>query len=85
MCSSDLYLSVKIDIRGRKTASGNILAQPSDVTRWLLDEAKLALVPFSAFGLEAENPWYRLSVGTCKTEAIPAMLQQLKSALSSLD
>ncbi|MFM2145479.1 MAG: hypothetical protein RL732_315 [Bacteroidota bacterium] len=79
-----IYLSVKVDIKGRKTTSGKILTDQADVTRWLLDEAKLALVPFSAFGMDAENPWYRLSVGTCKTEAIPDMLLQLKAALLSL-
>lgn len=79
-----IYLSVKVDIKGRKTSAGKILTHQSDVTRWLLDEAKLALVPFSAFGMDGENPWYRLSVGTCKNEAIPAMLLQLKTALLSL-
>lgn len=79
-----IYLSVKIDIKGRKTRSGAILARQSDVTRWLLDEAKLALVPFSAFGMDAEDPWYRLSVGTCKSEEIPDMLLQLKKALLEL-
>jgi len=69
---------------GKKTAAGNILTKQSDVTAYLLDEAKLAIVPFSAFGASTESAWYRLSVGTCKTAEIDAMLQQLKDALQRL-
>jgi aspartate aminotransferase len=35
---------------GKKTATGNALTKQADVTAYLLDEAKLAIVPFSAFG-----------------------------------
>ena len=43
-----------------------------------LNEAKLAVVPFYAFGAAKNSPWYRLSVGTCKKEEIPEMFSQLK-------
>jgi aspartate aminotransferase len=54
------------------------------VTSYLLDEAKLAIVPFNAFGAPANSPWYRLSVGTCKKEEIPEMIRQLQEALNGL-
>ncbi len=79
-----IYLTVQIDLVGKKTAAGNILTQQTDVTAYLLDKAKLAIVPFTAFGAPAESNWYRLSVGTCKTEEIDEMLQQLKDALGQL-
>jgi aspartate aminotransferase len=41
-------------------------------------------VPFYAFGAEKTSPWYRLSVGTCKVEEIPAMIGQLRNALAQL-
>jgi aspartate aminotransferase len=79
-----IYLTIKMDLTGKKTADGTVLEQQSDVTSYLLSEAKIAIVPFSAFGAGSKSPWYRLSVGTCKKEEIPAMLSQLESALSKL-
>jgi aspartate aminotransferase len=79
-----IYLTVQIDLAGKKTAAGNVLEKQSDVTAYLLNEAKLAIVPFSAFGASAESNWYRLSVGTCVKEEIGDMLQLLKDALGKL-
>ena len=69
---------------GKKEESGKILLNQADVTSYILSNAKLAVVPFSAFGGSANNPWYRLSVGTCIKEEIPEMLKQLETALSKL-
>jgi aspartate aminotransferase len=79
-----IYLTVKIDLAGKTTANGHFLANQSDVTAYILSEAKLAVVPFSAFGAGNKSPWYRLSVGTCKKEEIPEMLGKLEEALSKL-
>ena len=79
-----MYLTIQVDLVGKKTATGNLLAKQTEVTAYLLNEAKLAIVPFSVFGASTESSWYRLSVGTCKTEEIEAMLQQLKDALQRL-
>jgi aspartate aminotransferase len=49
-----------------------------------LDEAKMAVVPFYAFGASDDSSWYRLSVGTCKVEEIDALMNNLESALSKL-
>jgi aspartate aminotransferase len=56
----------------------------SEVTEYLLNEAKLAIVPFYAFGADRSSPWYRLSIGTCKMEDITEMLGMLESALQKL-
>jgi len=79
-----IYLTIKIDLVGKTTAEGNVLATQSDVTSYVLGEAKLAVVPFSAFGAGAKSAWYRLSVGTCKMQEIPEMLGKLEGALSKL-
>ncbi len=79
-----IYLTVKIDAAGKTTLDGKKLSAQSDVTAFLLDAAGLALVPFYAFGASASSPWYRMSIGTCKKEEIPAMLQQLQDALQQL-
>lgn len=79
-----IYLTIQINLVGKKADGGELLATQSDVTSYILDEAKLAVVPFYAFGASKNSDWYRLSVGTCKKEEIPEMLEKLKSALSKL-
>lgn len=79
-----IYLTIKIDLAGKRTAVGNILETQADVSAYLLNEAKLAVVPFYAFGAAKTSPWYRLSVGTCKKEEIDGMLRLLQQALEKL-
>ncbi|RXK60768.1 aminotransferase class I/II-fold pyridoxal phosphate-dependent enzyme [Lacibacter luteus] len=79
-----IYLTIKVDLKGKKTTEGVSLATQADVTNYLLAEAKLAIVPFYAFGADKESPWYRLSVGTCKEEEIPEFLGKLKEAMQKL-
>ena len=79
-----IYLTVRFDLTGKKTASGKTLSTQKDVTQYILDEAKLALVPFSAFGSSENSPWYRLSVGTCTNEEIPEVFASLRKALNAL-
>ena len=79
-----IYLTVKIDLKGKKKIDGQQLVQQADVTAYLLDAAGLALVPFYAFGASLQSPWYRLSVGTCKKEEIPSVIAKLREAILSL-
>lgn len=79
-----IYLTIKIDLVGKKTTKGKTLNSQADVTAYLLQVAGLAIVPFYAFGATNTSPWYRLSVGTCKKEEIDEMLQKLKAALQQL-
>ncbi len=79
-----IYLTIKIELVGKTTADGNLLATQADVTSYVLGEAKLAVVPFSAFGAGNKSAWYRLSVGTCKKEEIAEMLGKLEEALQKL-
>lgn len=79
-----IYLTIQMNLTGKTTSDGFKLEKQSDVTAYLLNEAKLAIVPFVAFGAPADNNWYRLSVGTCKFEEIDEMLGNLRSALEKL-
>jgi aspartate aminotransferase len=79
-----IYLTVQINLVGKKTTEGKLLENQSDVTAYILNEAKIAIVPFYAFGAPKNSNWYRLSVGTCKTEEIDEMLGELGVALSKL-
>ncbi|MCZ2222911.1 MAG: pyridoxal phosphate-dependent aminotransferase [Chitinophagales bacterium] len=79
-----IYLTIKIDLVGKKTADGKILTTQEDITSYLLSEAKLAIVPFYCFGASKESAWYRLSIGTCKKEEIAEMFSMLENALAKL-
>lgn len=79
-----IYLTIQVNLVGKTTEDGRKLLHQSDVTAYLLDEASLAIVPFSAFGAPGNSSWYRLSVGTCKTEEITEMLEKLEMALKKL-
>jgi aspartate aminotransferase len=80
-----IYLTIKLDLAGKKTAGNIILSKQSDVTAYILNEAKIAVVPFYAFGAPDNSPWYRLSVGTCKLEEIDNMIKQLRKAVELVD
>jgi aspartate aminotransferase len=79
-----IYLTVQFDLKGLKTKDGKILATQNDVNNYILNEAKLALVPFYAFGSSNDSNWYRLSVGTCNKEEIPEVFKSLRKVLSQL-
>lgn len=79
-----IYLTIQIDLAGKKTIDGIALEKQKDVTEYILNEAKLAVVPFYAFGASKNSNWYRLSVGTSKKEEINEMLRNLKEALQKL-
>jgi aspartate aminotransferase len=80
-----IYLTIQIDYSGSTTAEGKLLQTQADVTSYILDDAKLAVVPFYAFGAETKSSWYRLSVGTCKKDEIDEMLGKLKASLQKLN
>jgi aspartate aminotransferase len=78
-----IYLTIKFDLSGLQ-ADGQVLRTQEDVTAYLLSAAKLAVVPFYAFGAERTSPWYRLSVGTAGISDISEMFRMLEQALEQL-
>ena len=79
-----IYLTVQINLVS-KNVNGKILQTQADVTAYILDEAKLAMVPFNCFGAKDDSNWYRISVGCVKKEDINEMLGKLKLALQKVE
>ncbi|GAA4008356.1 aminotransferase class I/II-fold pyridoxal phosphate-dependent enzyme [Hymenobacter fastidiosus] len=79
-----IYLTAQLSILGKTTPAGSVLATNKDITFYLLSEAKLALVPFGAFGTPDTSTWFRMSVGGASLQSIEAALPRLKSALDAL-
>lgn len=79
-----IYLTVQFNLHGMTTSSGKKLATTADITSYLVDEAKLALVPFYAFGTPDNSSWYRLSIGTNRLEEVDSIFILLRKALANL-
>ena len=75
----------QFNLIGKKTQAGNILEQTTDITRYILDEGKVAVVPFSSFGADKNSTWFRLSVGTCSLEDVSDAIESLRKALQKLN
>ncbi|MBU4537714.1 MAG: aminotransferase class I/II-fold pyridoxal phosphate-dependent enzyme [Weeksellaceae bacterium] len=79
-----LYLTIELDYLGKIKPDGSQIADSSDLVFYLINEAGVALVPFSAFGNSRNMPWFRASAGGLSLEEIKAMLPRLENALSKL-
>ena len=79
-----IYLTVNINLLGKTTPEGEVISSTPQITQYLLNEAKIAIVPFSAFGASADSTWYRLSVGGVAIEDITVIINQLKQAIDQL-
>lgn len=79
-----LYLTIKLDYLGKTKPDGSKIEDSSDLVFYLINEAGVALVPFSAFGTSRETPWFRASVGGLSLEEIKNMIPRLEKALSHL-
>lgn len=78
-----IYLTIKIDYVGKSTPAGEVLNNSAELNFYLIKEANIALVPFSAFGTE-EMCWFRASVGASSAEEIESKIPALKAALLNL-
>ncbi len=79
-----LYLTVKLDYIGKTKPDGSLVKDSSDLVFYLIEEAGIALVPFSAFGNSRDMPWFRASAGGVSLDEIKNMLPRLKDALQKL-
>lgn len=79
-----IYLTARFNLIGRRTGNGTVLNTNEDIRKYLLEEARLAIVPFQAFGSQENTGWFRLSAGAVSMEAIEEMLPRLRRALEAL-
>lgn len=79
-----IYASVRFDILGYRTQAGTVLRTNDDIRRYLLQEARVALVAFQAFGLPEDTGWFRLSVGAVGSESLSEALHRVAEAVRIL-
>lgn len=80
-----IYLSIKLDLIGAKTKDNKTLETVDDILAYLLEDAKVALVPFYFFGMEKNFPWFRLSVGTCSVDEAKIAADNISEAVRKLE
>jgi aspartate aminotransferase len=71
-----IYLSVQFDLVGRNGITTN-----DQIRKLLLEQAGFAVVPFQAFGLKAEDGWFRLSAGAVSPGEIGAGMGRVRGVL----
>ncbi|MEO8398831.1 MAG: pyridoxal phosphate-dependent aminotransferase [Ignavibacteriaceae bacterium] len=81
---ASIFLTVNVNLLGLKKEDGTEIKNTQDITDFLIEDAKMALVPFSSFGASQDSTWYRVSVGTCTVEQIDEIMNNLRTALSKL-
>jgi len=74
-----IYLSAHFDLMGRAG-----IETDEDLRAFLLKEAGLGVVPFTAFGMPDGTGWLRVSVGTATPESVSGALERLRGALRRL-
>lgn len=79
-----IYLTVKVNMKGKTTPDGKVLNTASEVNFYLIKEAGMALVPFSAFGTSEDEFWFRSSIGAASLEDIEAGIPRFRDALKKL-
>jgi aspartate aminotransferase len=82
--AASLYLTVKIDLVDKTKADGETIKNTADTSAFLLENAGIAIVPFSAFGASKTSSWFRVSVGTCNRDEISSIIQALTNAIDTL-
>lgn len=79
-----LYLTIELNYSGKIAQDGTKISNSTDLVFYLINEAGVALVPFSAFGNSPEMFWFRASVGGLSQNEIEKMLPRLEKALQQL-
>ncbi len=79
-----IYLSVRLDLVGRREPGGRVLETNEDIRRYLLRSAGVAVVPFRAFAMEEDTGWFRTSVGAVGLEELRGAMDRLAEAVRAV-
>lgn len=79
-----IYLSMRLDLRGKKTPDGVTIETDEQTRKYLLEAAGVALVPFTCFGVREDTGWFRASVGAVSKADCESIKGRLSTALDRL-
>jgi len=75
-----IYLSARFDLHG-KTVKGRTIDSDEALRSLILEEAGVAVVPFTAFGYPENSGWVRFSVGAVTEDAVAQAIERLGALL----
>ncbi|HVD61284.1 MAG TPA: aminotransferase class I/II-fold pyridoxal phosphate-dependent enzyme, partial [Gemmatimonadaceae bacterium] len=75
-----IYFSACFVLHGR-TFGGKKLENDEDIRSLLLEQAGVAVVPFTAFGVRGDTGWFRLSAGAVSMDELREMFPRIRSLL----
>jgi len=78
-----IYLSARFELHG-KTVAGRTITTDEDLRNLLLEEAGVAVVPFTAFGYPEGSGWVRFSVGAVDLDAVHGAVTRLQALLKQV-
>ncbi|HUF31488.1 MAG TPA: pyridoxal phosphate-dependent aminotransferase [Gemmatimonadaceae bacterium] len=81
--TATIYLSARFALKGRRTPQGTVLRDDEAVRTYLLQQSGFAAVPFTAFGVNGDSGWFRLSVGAVSVPQIDAVMPRLHQAIAA--
>ena len=79
-----IYLSARFELIGRTTPSGEVLRTDEDIRSFLLHDAGVAIVPFTAFGYPEKTGWVRFSVGSVTMDNVASALASIRQSVARL-
>lgn len=79
-----IYMSLRLDLVGRGI-DGTRLESNEAIRRLMLERARVAIIPFQAFGLEENTGWFRLSVGAVSLQEIDEMMPRMRRVLDEIE
>lgn len=80
-----IYVSVRINMISKTTANGKLLSTHEEVHQYMLDDLGVGILPFSWFGAQTHDDWYRISVGTCSIDETKNVIKLLENAFENLN
>mgnify|MGYP002633206348 CR=1 FL=1 len=80
-----IYLSVRFDLAGKTHPRHGLIEGDEGIRELLLQQASIAVVPFTAFGYPAGTGWTRFSVGAVTERDVSDAVSRLSELLSEIE
>lgn len=78
-----VFLSLRLNWIG-KSLDGKAIEHNEDIRNILLQRTGMAVVPFQAFGRDAEDGWFRMSVGAVTSDNIRDMFPRVRALMDGM-
>ena len=78
-----IYFSAQFRLHGRKV-DGRTVNTDEEIRSLLLERAGMAVIPFQAFGVQADTGWFRLSAGAVSLDELRSLFPRIRTLLDEV-